>query len=278
MNVYEIVTKQIIDKLEQGEIPWQRPWIGGRAKNLISGKDYNGINVFLLACSGYSNPYWLTFKQVKKKGGFVRKGEKSTLITFWKSYLKNITDDNGDDKKQSRYVLRYYRVFNVEQCDGIESPEIEHRVFNPITECENVVNSMPCKPEISHNEARAYYRPDQDDINMPKPELFNSEPEYYSTLFHELSHSTGHKSRLDRHAIEKCSHLFGSKDYSKEELTAEMGAAFLCGHTGVENKTIDNSAAYIQSWVKKFKDKPKMVVSAAGKAQKSTDYILNKLN
>jgi len=276
MNVYEIVTKQIIDKLEQGDIPWHRPWIGGPAKNLISGKNYNGINTLLLACSNYSNPYWLTFKQAQAKGGSVKKGEHGTMIVFWKTYDKNAPKDDDPDATDKRWVLRYYKVFNVEQCEGIETPDIEKNEFNPIEACENIVNNMPNKPDIKHVENQAYYAPDRDFVNMPKQENFVENTGYYSTLFHELSHSTGHKSRLDRHNQDKVNHMFGSKDYSKEELTAEMGAAFLCGHTGIENKTIDNSAAYIRSWVKKFKDQPKMVISAAAKAQKAADYILNK--
>jgi antirestriction protein ArdC len=274
MNVYEIVTKQVIDKLEAGIIPWQRPWIGGQAKNLISNKPYQGINPFLLACSGYSNPYWLTFKQAKAKGGTVKKGEKGTMIVFWKTYDKK--SDSDPDETEKRWVLRYYKVFNVDQCEGIEAPELEQHEFNPIEQCEKVVNAMPNKPEIKNVESSAYYAPFKDFVNMPKPESFVNSEFYYTTLFHELSHSTGHKSRLDRHNKDKVNHLFGSKDYSKEELVAEMGAAFLCGHTGIENKTIDNSVAYIQSWVKKFKDKPKMVVSAAAKAQKAANYILGK--
>jgi antirestriction protein ArdC len=276
MNVYQCVTKQIIDKLEQGVIPWHRPWIGGPAKNLVSNKHYRGINTLLLACSGFSNPYWLTFKQAKAKGGHVKKGEHGTIIVFWKTYSKSTPTDEDPDHKDNRYVLRYYRVFNADQCEGIETPEIERREFNPIQQCEKVLDEMPNKPPIKHESNRACYFPDHDKVNMPKPENFDSEPYYYSVLFHELSHSTGHKSRLDRHAKEKTDHLFGSKDYSKEELVAEMGAAFLCGHCQIDNETVDNSAAYIQAWIKKFKNKPKMVVSAAGKAQKAADYILGK--
>jgi antirestriction protein ArdC len=276
MNVYEIITKQIIEKLESGTIPWQRPWIGGPAKNLISNKPYQGINTILLACSGFSSPYWLTFKQAQAKGGHVKKGEKGTIICFWKTYKKSAPTDDDPDNEESRYVLRYYRVFNVDQCEGVEAPSLKQHDFNPIEQCEKVVNEMPNKPAVKHESSRAFYAPMTDHVNMPKPESFENSEAYYSVLFHELSHSTGHKSRTDRHNLEKTDHMFGSKDYSKEELVAEMGAAFLCGHTGIENKTIDNSAAYIQSWVKKFKDKPKMVIQAAGKAQKSTDYILNK--
>jgi antirestriction protein ArdC len=277
MNVYEIVTEQIIKKLESGVIPWKRPWIGGSAKNLISGKNYQGINTMLLACSGFSNPYWLTFKQAKAKGGHVKKGEQSTIICFWKTYNKSAPTDSNPDNEDRRFVLRYYRVFNVEQCEGIETPDIEKREFTPIEQCENVIDSMPNKPSIVNESNQACYFPSHDKVNMPAPESFESEPFYYSVLFHELSHSTGHKSRLDRHSQEKTDHLFGSKDYSKEELVAEMGAAFLCGHCEIDNEeTVDNSAAYIQSWVKKFKEQPKMVVSAAGKAQKAANYILNK--
>ena len=144
-----------------------------------------------------------------------------------------------------------------------------------IDACDQVVNDMPGKPPVEHVGHQACYIPSSDKVNMPDKNSFVGDEEYYSTLFHELGHSTGHDCRLGRHKKEKCSHFFGSADYSKEELVAEMTAGFLCGHTGIENKTIGNSIAYIQSWVRKFKDKPKMVVQAAAAAQKAADFILN---
>ena len=279
MNVYEIITQQILDKLDQGTVPWHRPWIGGQPKNLVSGKEYTGINPFLLGCTGYSSPYWVTYKQAQKKGGNVKKGEKSSMVVFWKRLAPKLKTDpeTGEVKETAGWVLRYYRVFNVDQCDGIETPDDGHKLdFEPIKQCETVTNNMPNSPQVEHKEPRAYYRPDQDTVNMPAKERFLSTEEYYSTLFHELTHSTGHKSRLNRHETEKCNHLFDTKNYSKEELVAEMGAAFLCGHCAIENKTIDNSAAYIKNWARKFKDKPKMVIYAAAAAQKAVDYIMGK--
>ena len=183
MNVYEIITKQIIEKLEQGEIPWQRPWIGGPAKNLISNKPYQGINTLLLACSGFSNPYWLTFKQAQAKGGHVKKGEKGTIICFWKTYSKKSPTDDDPDNEESRYVLRYYRVFNVDQCEGIEVPKTEQIEFNPIEQCEKIVDEMPNKPKVKHESSQAFYSPSTDHVNMPKPESFVNSESYYSVLF-----------------------------------------------------------------------------------------------
>lgn len=275
MTVYEMMTDRIIAQLEKGTVPWQKPWNGttGLPKNLQSGKVYRGINLFMLGCSGFASPYWLTFKQCKAKGGSIKAGSKATPVIFWK-FLEKENSETGET--DSIPMLRYYQVFNVDQCGGIEAPDEEEAEtidFQPIEEAENIVKGFKASPKLTHEEARAYYRPCSDMINMPKAETFRTEEEYYSTLFHEMTHSTGHEARLNRKTItDLCP--FGSTNYSKEELIAEMGAAFLCGHAGIENKTIDNSAAYIQHWVRKFKDKPKMVVTAAAQAQKAADFIL----
>lgn len=279
-KVYEIITNTVIEKLEQGNIPWHKPWSGGAfPKNLISKKEYRGINVFLLAAQGYASPYWLSFKQVKQVGGKVRKGEKSTIVVFWKPVEVTETDkETGEKKKKTIPFLRYYRVFNTEQCEGIDPkkvPTIEvNSDFQPIEACEKTVAEMQDKPNIRHEENRAYYSPLQDFVNMPKKEYFKKEEFYYSVLFHELGHSTGHESRLARKANDGWG-FFGSESYSKEELVAEMTAAFLCGIHQIEMETIDNSAAYIKSWLSKLQDDPKMVVLAAAQAQKASDYILN---
>jgi len=266
-----------MEKLEQGVIPWHRPWIDqGLPKNLVSKHDYKGINVFLLACQGYASPFWLSFKQVKEMGGHVKKGEKATMVIFWKQLdIKEVKEEGEVIKKVP--CVRYYNVFNVEQAEGIPKekvPKLETKPFNPIEACEKVVNQMPKKPVIQFRELRAYYQPSSDAVNMPKAETFESPEEYYSTLFHELSHSTGHESRLDRATIKDVS-PFGSCNYSKEELIAEMGSAFLCGHCKIENKTIDNSAGYIQGWLRKLRNDKKMIVMAASQAQKAADFILD---
>jgi len=276
-DVYQIITDLFLEKLEQGVIPWEKPWKGGLSgipKNMISKKAYNGINVMILAMQPYDSNLWLTYKQVKAKGGQVRKGEKGTPIVYW-NWVKIKDKDTGEEKDIP--FLRYYTVFNVAQCDGIEydKPFLDPSIV-PIDECQKVVENMPNKTVVEHKENVAYYRPDTDSVNMPEIGLFKNAESYHSTLFHELIHSTGHDSRLARHKKDKCTHRFGSQDYSKEELVAEIRASFLCGICQIENKVIDNSVAYIQSWIKKFMEKPKMLVEAAGKAQKAVDYITGK--
>jgi len=286
-DVYQIVTDKVITLLEQGTIPWQKPWRGGAAgmpKNAITKKPYRGVNVFMLAVTshalGYESSYWLSYKQALELGGNVKKGEKSTLVIFWNWLEKEKTDpETGERHTEEIPFLRYYNVFNADQCENItipkdDTPKIPDLEFTPIRACENIVAHMPNKPQIVHdNVKRAYYRPCDDLVHMPSREKFVSVEEYYSTLFHELTHSTGHESRLNRKDNEKLA-AFGSADYSKEELVAEMGAAFLCGYAEIENKTIDNSAAYIQGWLKQLKNDKKLIVHAAAQAQKSTDYIL----
>lgn len=273
-KVYEIITEKILAELEKGVVPWVQPWIGGRAKNLISKKDYTGINTFLLGCQKYSSPYWVSFKQCKDLGGNVKKGEHGSMIVFWKQIT--VRDKDHQDEEKRIPLLRYYLVWNTEQCEGIDEkkiPQIEANPnFQPIEACEATINGMQNKPAINHEGSAAYYQPSTDNVYMPKKESFQDESFYYSVLFHELAHSTGHEKRLDRK--QAFMNNFGSEKYSKEELCAEMTAAFLCNVHQIET-TIDNSVAYIQSWLKKLKDDPKMVVLAAAQAQKAADYILN---
>jgi len=176
--------------------------------------------------------------------------------------------------------LRYYTVFNLDQCAGIPEDKIpvleeKTREFNPIEEAEKIVAGYTRRPKIEHVESRAYYRPASDLVNMPKKELFKSDAEYYSTLFHELTHSTGHETRLNRSGITDLQG-FGSHSYSKEELCAEFGAAYLCGESGIVDRTIENSSAYIQGWLKRLRSDKKFLVQAAAQGQKAVDFILNK--
>jgi len=278
-KVYEYVTERITKALEQGKIPWQKPWNGGEApKNLVSGKTYRGINVWLLAIAGYESPYWLTFNQVKKKGGSVKAGAKSSLVVYWSVYEVEVEDkETGEKKKQNRYVLRYYRVFNVEQTTDVKYPKPKKRKLNVIEEAEKIANGYKDAPEVQHKENRAYYNPEKDLVNLPKKNNFKSDAGYYATLFHEYAHSTGHEKRLKRDGVAQAS-FFGGKEYSKEELVAELGASYLCGVAGIENKVVDNTVAYIQSWLKALKDNRKWVVFASAKAQKAADYILGNTN
>jgi hypothetical protein len=274
IDVYQIVTDRIIELLEQGTVPWNKPWIGGSSqtpRNLASGKAYRGINLWLLGCASYSSPYWVSYKQAQERGGQVKKGEKSHLVTFWKMF-----ESEKEGEKKTVPMLRYYRVFNVEQCEGLEYPreEVPERVFNVIEECERIVSGMPKAPSLTHEEQRAYYQRNADRVNMPKKETFDTAENYYSTLFHELTHATGHESRLGR-MQEKFSH-FGDTTYAKEELIAEMGASYLCNVAGIMERTIDSSASYIAAWLKALKNDRKLVVSASSKAQEAAEFILGK--
>jgi antirestriction protein ArdC len=283
-KVEEIITEHIIKKLEEGTVPWHKPWNGGddAPKNLVSKKEYHGINAFLTACSSYASPYWLSYKQCTGLGGTVKKGEKGTPVIYWN--WQEVKKDGSDDIEKKVPFMRYYTVFNLEQCECIPAEKIPTKAetneipLEPIAACEEIINHMPTKPEIKHGKAAAFYSPTLDYVNMPRMDTFDGQCEYYSTLFHELTHSTGHKDRLGRKCIDDCGgwSSFGSTPYAKEELVAEMGAAFLCGHVGIENTTIDNSAAYIASWLKRLRNDSKLVIVAAGQAQKASDYILGK--
>lgn len=268
--VYSIVTEQILKQLESGVAPWHRPWTLQGPKNLVSGRGYRGINVFLLASNGYGSPYWLTYKQAIERGGHVRKGEHGTKVIFWKIGVREAEEPDGEAAERKSIVLRYYTVFNVEQCEGLEAP-MAVPVVNAIEECERIIAQMP-NPPAMQQDGRAWYKPSNDTVGMPSRNSFNCAEEYYSTLFHELAHSTGHTKRIGRDGIEKLN-TFGSESYSKEELIAEMGAAMLCGVAGIERKTLSNSAAYLQSWINVLKSDARMVVSAASQAQKAADYI-----
>ena len=274
-SVYQIVTDQIIKQLESGIVPWRRPWRTEMPCNLISGKEYRGVNPFLLAPQGYGSRYWLTLNQANKLGGRIRKGEKSSVVTFWNvGKEKIVRDADGKERKSKPFLLRFYHVFNVEQTEGIADKlglgNASPRVAS-IEQCEAIVNAMPNPPKREQSD-RAWYRPSTDSVGMPSRALFHSSEEYYSTLFHELTHSTGHASRIGREGIEQLN-AFASESYSKEELIAEMGAAMLSGVTGIAPATIPNSAAYLQSWINRLRGDSKLLVSAASAAQKAADYI-----
>ena len=221
---------------------------------------------------GYANPYWMTFKQAQKLNAKVIKGEKGTPLVYWNFIEKK----NADGEDKTIPFMRYYTVFNADQIEGLEDnfypKPVEQIKFKKIDKCEKIVSKFKNKPKIQHIEQRAYYRPSNDMVNMPASDTFKTREEYYSTLFHELGHSTGHKTRLNRKGITDLN-LFGSHDYSKEELVAEMTASFLCGVSGIENTTIDNSAAYLKGWLQVLKKDSKLIVAAAQLAQKGADYI-----
>jgi len=280
-DAYQVITDRVVALLEQGTIPWQKPWQGGdlMPRNLISRREYRGVNVFLLHAMSYQSPFWLTFKQANELGGTVRRGEKATPVVFWK-WL----DVEEQGKAQRVPFLRYYSVFNVAQCEGIPSDKIpslngSQRQHSPIAEAERIVSVMPKRPEIKTGLDRAFYSPSGDFVGMPSAEQFRTGEDFYSVLFHELTHSTGHETRLNRKGITGTEgewSAFGSTPYAKEELVAEMGAAFLCGQVGIVERTLNNSASYVASWLQRLRDDRRLVVQAAAQAQKAADFILGK--
>jgi antirestriction protein ArdC len=273
MNVYEIVTARIIESLNRGVVPWAKPWRTEAPRNIVSGKEYRGVNVLLLQAAPYECSWWLTFNQARSLGGSVRKGERGTPVVFWKV---------GEEKKadgtvEKSYILRYYTVFNVSQCQGVEAPPNALRpAFNPIEQCERIVNTFSGRPQIDLGGDRACYIPALDRIQLPAREAFSKPAEFYSTLFHELIHSTGAAHRLARKGIAD-RNGFATHTYSFEELVAECGSAFLCAEGGIINGTIGNSASYIAFWAKQLKSEPRWIVNASAQAAKAADLVLGKL-
>ena len=277
--LFRSITDRIVAILEAGTVPWRKPWnygSEGGPLNLVSRKHYQGINSFLLACSPYTSPYWLTYNQALKLGGHVRKGEAGSYIIFWKIYEKE--DPTTEDNKTRLPVLRYYTVFNTEQCEGITTPAPDTSTWHehdPIEAAEAVQLAMPNRPTVVIGGTKAYYSPTSDSVRVPELFRYERAEEYYCTLFHELAHATGHQTRLNREGITG-NHFFGDAVYSREELVAEFTAAFLCGHTGIVNATIQNSAAYLQSWIRALRGDKRLAITAAAQAQKASNYILNR--
>lgn len=272
-RVYEQITERIIALLAQGTVPWHKPWKArtGLPRNLVTKKPYRGINVFLLLAMSYESPFWLTFRQALWLGGNVRKGEKSCPVVFWK---ETTVEGKETDEPQKKRLLRFYHVFNTAQCDGLKNSVVP--LETPVTAAtkpDEIIAHMPQPPLIRHGMTRAHYSPCEDCVGMPVRERFAREEEYYSTLFHELVHATGHETRLKRATLTE-SAGFGSNLYCKEELIAEMGAAFLCGQAEIVERTIDNSAAYLNGWLEQLRNDKALIVQAAAQAQKAADFIL----
>ena len=276
-DVYERITNLIIDRMQAGVVPWQQPWKSAESlpQNLVSRRQYHGVNFWLLLSLGHSSPFYLSFQQIKFLGGNVIKGQKSVPVVFWK--LLDAKDPSTGELTKKPF-LRYYNVFNLSQTEGIDPSKIpssqEHdHDFDPISKAEELVELWRDCPTIKLDQSHAFYSTKEDFVGMPNPRSFFHDEQYYSVLFHELIHSTGHTNRLDRHA--KMKNLqFGSHDYSQEELVAEMGAAYLAGMCGIEQQTIQNNTAYIQHWIRTFQNDPKVLVIAGSQAQRAAEYIL----
>lgn len=275
--IYEKINNIILSNLEKGCIPWRKPWNTPSIKpqNFATKHVYQGCNFFITSIIGGTNPYFLTLKQANDLGGSIKAGAKAIPIIYW-SLMHKKDKSTGEQLEEKFGFLKYSNVFKADDIKGIEFPKIELPTieFSPNEAAEKLIKSAREANAIAvYNEEAcgAYYSPSDDKISMPKRDIFHSSHEFYSTLFHEAGHSTGHESRLNRKSLTTMSR-FGSHEYSKEELVAELVAAYLCAKTGINN-TIENTSAYIESWSKKLKDNPKWFIEAAGQAQKAASYI-----
>ena len=278
-SVNEIVTNRIIEELEKGNIPWQRPWstAGRYAMSHSTRKPYSLLNQMLLRPGEY-----LTFEECKREGGKVKKGEKGNFVVSWAKIKKVETDEEGNERTTIIPRLKYYYVFEVSQCEGIErncTEEPKTYGNTPVESAENIITSYLERETVTFTAKesnRAYYSPSEDTVIVPDLKYFEAVEEYYSTSFHELTHSTMHPDRCNRAEERKGKKVaFGSEEYSKEELVAEIGAATLVNMIGLESdKSFKNSVSYIQSWIGKLKNDINLIVSASSRAEKAVNYIL----
>jgi len=266
--------QRILELLEAGGLPpWKKPWnaAGALPQNMFSRREYNGLNRWVLMMAPYGNPFYLTFKQVSKLGGKVKKGEKSWPVYFWGT--RDYEDSNGDARRS--VFCRGYKVFNIEQCEGLDEskiPDVEKYDHNPIEEAEKLLEGYKGAPAVHQDGSRCYYAPLTDTVGMVPLEQFKEPEHYYSALFHEYAHSTGHEKRLNREGICELTSQ-GTHNYSQEELVAEFTSAMLCALAGIEQAVVENQAAYIAGWHKRLSGEPQALVFASRDANKAFNHI-----
>lgn len=274
-DIYAAVTDRIVQQLEQGVIPWHKPWTGLQSGAIsgTTGKPYSLLNQMLLGRPGE----WFTWNQIQKLGGKVRKGEKSSMVVFWKQCpIKEEDPATGQKVERMIPMLKYFNVFHIDQTEGIEAKAIDPEAHDPATDngADSIIADYLQRSgvKLEHRQGdEAFYSPSADRVVLPLREQFRDMAEYYSTAFHELTHSTGHRSRFDRLSRKA---FFGNEEYSREELVAEIGAAALLNHCGIETVgSFKNSTAYIQSWLRALRNDKKMIVSASGAATKAFELI-----
>ena len=278
-KICQMVTDRLIAEMEKGIIPWSKPWHGkGGAISHSTGKPYSLLNQFILSREGE----YITFNQCKAEGGKVKKGAKGLPVVFWKQIKIKETAADGEQREQLVPILKYYTVFHIEDCEGIKAKYADRETrphADPIAEAEAVVTEYEKREKLrilrTGESGEAFYSPARDFIQVPCIEQYTEASEYYSTLFHEMTHSTGHASRLSRFTGSAAAAAFGSAEYSKEELVAEIGAASLNSYCGIETPaSFRNSAAYLQGWLSALRKDPAMIITAAGKAEKAVNYIV----
>lgn len=279
-DAYQLVTDQIIAELENGNVPWRKPWtVADVPRSLATGRPYQGINTFLLM-NGVS-PWWATWNQVLKRGGRIKFEERknASTVVYWK--IREVEDPKTKEKRTIPF-LRTFRVFNLDQTTGVELTDKEKALTerkplsdeDGVTRAEEIIAGWKGGPRVRHDSDAAFYIPKQDMIHLPKRTTFHSASEYYATRFHEMIHSTGHESRLDR--WDGTRFVFGEHAYGREELVAELGNAYLSGEAGILPATLENSGAYLRSWLATIREDARAVVVAATAAQKAADLILNR--
>jgi antirestriction protein ArdC len=296
-DIYQDVTDKIIAALDQGVVPWIKPWSSTGSSgpspqpypiNAITRRPYSGINLPLLWAAarmqGFSQDHWLTFNQARKAGGHIRKGERSTLAVLYKPMEREeqdesgrtVLDENGNAKVVRFAILRTHFLFNIEQTEGIESfdeapTEADSGLpFQANARAEHLLLSSGAR--IVHKPAdMAFYHPIQDFIQLPTKAQFHDEGGYYATALHELTHWSGHYSRLQREGITSPS-PFGSPGYAFEELVAEMGAAFLCAQTGIQGALRHED--YLDFWLGLLKADKRAIFRASGQAREASEYVL----
>jgi len=282
-TVADKITANIIAELEKGNLAWSRNWTGTAPTNAMSKKEYRGINRLNLMLvgmdKGFQSPYWMTYNQAKDLGGNVIAGSKGSQVIYWKvlKYDK-IDEETQEVSSKSIPYMRYSTVFNLDQIENIDKTKFETKKtqVNPVEEAEKIIRNYQNGPAIEFGCFNPCYRPATDEVKMPAINAFNSEEGYYSTMFHELGHSTGHATRLNREEVVGVN-FFGSHNYATEELVAEFTSAFCCASCGMSNeKVIENQAAYVQNWLKVLKNDRKMVINAAARAEKSYARILGR--
>lgn len=287
-DVYQMITDKVLNAIQtNNSLVWVKSWSdvqGAYPCNGRTGKRYRGVNMFLLSLTEFTSNYWYTYNQIQELGGTLKKGSTSNQVVFWKM-LKTTEVNQATGKKEEKIIpmLKYYNVFNYEQTEGIKLKEVvlPNESAEPIELCENVVSDYTkrCKLKqlVIGASDRAYYSPSKDLVNMPMLEQFKSTEEYYSVMFHELAHSTGHESRLKRKEVVQGG-LFGSTDYGLEELVAELTASFVSAEVGISNESTErNSQAYLKGWYEAISADRKMFITASARASKSADLILNRL-
>ena len=279
IDIAQLITDRIISELEKGATPWVKPWRTlkgmpgeGMPYNPASGTVYRGVNHFWLGMQPYALPHYVTFKQAQMLGGTVKADQKGTPVVYWNVHRKETIGDKGEAVTSAYAFIKHYYVFNVEQCEGLNLPDMPEPPqvdWNSCAAADDIVSRLNLSGGLTHAGDSAYFRPSTDAIVIPAMAAFDSKENYYATLLHESVHASGHESRLKRITPAR----FGSEEYAFEELVAELGAAMLCAHCGIDGDL--RHAGYIESWLKALRNDKKFILSASAKAQQAMDYLTN---